>query len=232
MAALGVVVASAVAPTAGDTVLKNLLEGAGHSVTFINDEDAVGGTYGAYVLAESCSSATLGGKYDTVAVPCVVLEISVWDDMRLATAAGTTAASSTDYDLLTHEITTGLPDPATVKLTSTSQYSVLNSALPSGAVPFARAGADATRTTGWVVEAGGILTSGTAPARRVALGYIDNWPPNLTADGETLLLQAVEWVLGSVVAVSVWDGASELPATLTVWDGASEVAANIDEITS
>lgn len=32
------------------------------------------------------------------------------------------------------------------------------------------------------------------------------------------------------LAVSVWDGAAEVAATLTVWDGAAEVAAYVDEV--
>jgi hypothetical protein len=195
---VGLVVGDPAAPTAGDAALLDHIADRGYRATYIDDAAAATTSYDVFVIAESVTAATVGTAYDTVAVPVVVCERELWDDMRLAANTGASTAAASTYDLEAHTITTGLADPLTILASDQAQRGVLATALVGvSATVFARPSADTSRAAGWAIESGGNLTSGTAPARRVALFVADAWPTLFTADGWALFDAAVDWAIGS-----------------------------------
>ncbi len=195
---VGLVISDPVTPTASDVILKAQVEGLGYTCNYIDDtspEPAAG--YDLFIITEDASVSPLGTKYISTRVPVICLEHLYWQEMKLSTADGAVSAASATLDLVTHEVTAGLPDPLTVLPVAQTQRSVANAALPAGALTFALEGGDPTRTVGWTVDKGEAMTSGTAPARRAALGYRDGWVDDLTADGLQLFDNLVQWALGS-----------------------------------
>jgi hypothetical protein len=211
---IGLVVGNSGAPTAGDASVRSRLETVGYTVTYVDDSAAAPAGFDGFVVAASCTAATVAAKYDAVAEPVVTLLFDVWDDNRLATNVGASTAANATYDLEAHEITAGFADPLTVLTGALAQRGVLASALPAGATVFARPGADATRAAGWLVDAGGTLTSGVAPARRVALFLPDTWPTTLTTDGQILVERVFEWAFRTVT-ITYEDALSRVNITVT-----------------
>lgn len=194
---IGLVVGNAASPTTGDALLKTRIESAGWPVAYVDDADAVPTGRRGFVLSATTDAATVGTKYDAVTVPVLTINHNLWDDNRLAANVGASTASSADYDLEAHAVTTGLADPLTVLTAAQAQRGVLNASIAAGGTVVARPGADAGRGAAWVVETGGTLTSGTAPARRAALFLPDAWLPLLTAGGQQLVENLVNWLVPS-----------------------------------
>jgi hypothetical protein len=199
------VVGDAGAPTTGDAYLKGILEGLGHTVTYVSDETAEDVTgFDGIVVTDSCSSVTLGAKYDTAAIPLVDHEAQHWDDIRMVSAASVTEISTTTitYEDDTHAIANGPYGAHTGTDTILSGSALIarsTSGPASGVTQIASAGGSTNIACG-AAESGATLTSGTAPARRVFM-----WPKEaaaalLTADGENPLKNAYYWAFGEVVA--------------------------------
>lgn len=190
---IGIVVGNSGVPTAGDLELLYRIEDLGFLPQFVDDGAAAPAGVEGFVIADSAVAATVGVKYNAVTVPVVTLRFDIWTANRLATTTGAATATSTDLDLTAHTITTGLADPLAVLTSTQLQRGVLNADLPAGAAIFARPGADATRVAGWTFETGATMTSGTAPARRVALHLPEAWTPILTLGGVALFDALLEW---------------------------------------
>jgi hypothetical protein len=204
MGAILMVVGDATVPTTGDTYLTGVLEGLGHTVTYVSDETAEDVTgFDGVVVTDSCSSATLGAKYDTVAIPLVDHEAQHWDDIRMITAATVDEVSVTQvlWEDITHAIADGPygAHSGTDTIFSSAALLARSDGLASGVVQIASNGGSTNVVCG-AAESGATLTSGTAPARRVFM-----WPKEaaaalLTADGENPLKNAYYWAFGSVAA--------------------------------
>ena len=202
------VVGDSGALTAGDTAIQSRLATTlGHTVTLINDETAEGTGYSLVVLAESCTSATIGTKYGASASPVLLLDGGVIDDWGLATSATNNFSNSaidvnpgSDPDAIVLAAGLGLNTTFTNSTATGRQQSVANANLASGCVVVSTRDGAATATPHFYIETGGALTpSGTAANRRVFLGYRDNALDDgagglLTADGWTLFDAAVDWL--------------------------------------
>lgn len=186
--------ADAVNGTAGDLALQARLEAAGHTVTRVADDDAeFGGSYDGVVISDSCSGGTVGSKYDTVAKPGITLENVTW---RLGTYLS--GITGTDWTIENVDGNGGLTGTQTIYSEPVSQQGVDTDTLPGAATVVARLTGDADHGVYVTYEAGGALTSGTAPARRVFLRIGDAAVPVLTAAGTALLDAAIEWAFGPV----------------------------------
>jgi hypothetical protein len=200
MASILVVVGNAGTPTSGDSYLEGVLQGLGHTVTYVSDETAEDVTgFDGIVVTDSCSSVTLGAKYDTAAIPLVSHEAQHWDDIRMITAASVTEISTTTitYEDDTHAIANGPygAHTGTDTILSGSALIARSTSVASGVTQIASTGG-ATNIVCGAAESGATLTSGTAPARRVFM-----WPKEaaavlLTADGENPLKNAYVWAFG------------------------------------
>jgi hypothetical protein len=185
------VVATAGSPTAGDTVLQGRLEAAGHTVTRTSDEDAeYSGSYDGVVVSDSSSGGTFGAKYDTVAKPGIALEAATW---RLGSYVGATTGVTQWTVSAVSGANGGLTGTQTVFSSGQSQQGISVSSLPAGATLVANQQGDTNKGIYVIYEAGGNLTSGTAPARRVFLRIGDPAMPNLASAGTTLLDAAIAW---------------------------------------
>jgi hypothetical protein len=194
VATIVLVCANAATPTAGDLVIQGRLEAAGHTVVRTSDESAeYSGAYDGVFVSDSCSGGTFGSKYDTVAKPAITCEAVSW---RLGTyLGGITGTQWTVQDVAGNG---GLTGTQSVYSNSQSQQGIDTDVLPGAATVVARLAGDADHGTYVTYEAGGALTSGTAPARRVFLRIGDGAMDNLTAAGTTLLDAAISWAFGPV----------------------------------
>jgi hypothetical protein len=193
MGTIVLVRADAVSGTAGDLVLQARLEAAGHTVVRVADEDPeYGGAYDGVMISDSCSGGTVGAKYDTVAKPGITCENVTW---RLGTYLG--GITGTNWTVQNVAGNAGLTGDQVIYSEAVSQQGVDTDVLPAAATVVARLTGDADHGTYVTYEAGGALTSGTAPARRVFLRIGDPAVPVLTAAGLALVDAAITWAFGS-----------------------------------
>lgn len=198
MATIVLVCADPSSLTAGDTILRNRLQAAGHTVIPVDDADPeYSGSYDGVMVSDSCSGGTFGSKYDTAAKPGITLENVPW---RLGTYLG--GVDGTDWVVESVDGNGGLTGTHTVYDSTQSQQGIDTDTLPAAATVVARLAGDADHGTYVTYEAGQPLTSGNAPARRVFLRIGDGAMDNLTSAGLALLDAAIEWAFGVVEAPS------------------------------
>lgn len=207
MSSILLVVGDAAVPTAGDIVIKGLLEGMGHTVTYRSDETAESPTSGfdGIVVAESVSGATIGSKYATVALPLVTHESSHLDVLGLTTVTQSSIASQTDAVWIAG---TPIADGPFGTLSGTDTIFSAGSGLgwfdsadkASGVTSLATHSGFSNRIACASVESGATLHTGPAPARRA---YI--WPQstsastNLNALGITAIKNAYYWAFSGTI---------------------------------
>jgi acyl-CoA thioesterase-1 len=189
-------------PASGpDATIVGELQQLGQTVTVVKDiqsaaTDAAG--MDLVVISDSVAAGNVGNKFNQVAVPLIVYEASLYDNLGLTgTAAGTDFARRQNQTQLrivgTSPLTAGLSGLVTVA-NSVSSFSWGKPA--ASAVVAATLKGDSTRATIFGYNAGAMLASGTsAPARRVAFypntGAINAW----NANGQKLFGAAVQWAL-------------------------------------
>ena len=187
--------------TSGDASVMSRLQSLGHAVTVVADAASTASSANGkdlVVISESVNSGNVGNKFNLVAVPVVVFEPWVYDNLGLT---GTVAA--TDYGFTqsqtqlrmtgTHPLTAGLTGNVTVG----SSASSFSWGIPgAAAVVAATLRNDASRPTIFAYEAGAQLANGlTAPARRVALYPNTGTTTRWNANGQNLFSAAVQWAV-------------------------------------
>lgn len=205
MAAIKLIVGDAAAPQTVDTYVKGLLEGLGHTVTLTSDETAedLTGVDG-IVISESCSTTTLGTKYNTAAVPLITHEAFYIDTLRLSSNEGGDSSGQTQMTVLddTHPIMNGPFAALTGTVTLLSAGGNLpfgfSGTFGSGVSILAQQTSDSSHINVVAAESGATLASGTAPARRAFVTVpINSDVANVTADAEALIKNAYVWAFGS-----------------------------------
>lgn len=193
------VVENKLALTSGDTALRDRLLGLGHTVEIVSDDDAEPVMTGVtlLVIAESCSSVTLGNKYSTYTGPVLTFESFHWDALGLTTGNGVGVTAS-DAFITAHAISTGLtPGNNAIFLTSGTFLSHSGASHGVNAQQVARH----TGLSEWSIfayEDGATLADGsTATSRMVAFGALDAGVAAFSANGWLLFDNAVDWVLSS-----------------------------------
>lgn len=189
-----VMVGDSTSLTAGDTAIVGRLHDLGYNTEIVDDADEeFTGSYTGVVICESVDNTAAGTKYATAEKALIVLEPGIWDDHEL-TAATLSATSQTAWNVQDVDpLDGGLSGSTTVFSSAQDQRHANISTLGAGAQVVAQLAGDATRAVYVVYEAGSALRSGTAPARRVAMGIIDAGAAALTADGGTLFDAAASW---------------------------------------
>lgn len=200
MADILLVVATAGTPTAGDLYFKAILEGLAQTVTLRSDDDAdsVSGFAGV-VVAESCSSATLGTKYATAGVPVVTHEAGHVDGLGMISAEGASneVEDQTVVLVASHPMMRGPHGSASGTITVLS--SAVSFAYIDGNVVTLSADvtalAESPNTANWWTALA--AEGGSFPARRA---YI--WPNTgasstaVAAVGEIVLRNTYAWAFG------------------------------------
>jgi hypothetical protein len=206
VATIVLVVANAGSLTTGDTVIRDRLQAAGHTVVLRNDEDPeYTGAYDGVFISDSCSGGTVSAKYDTVAKPGITAENVTW---RLGTYLG--AIDGTQWTVENTDGNGGLTGTQTVYTATMPQQGIDTDVLPAGATVVARLTGDSDHGVYVRYAAGGALTSGTAPAKRVFLRIGDGAMASLTAAGVQLLDAAIEWAFGPAAPIEKQGGDTAL----------------------
>jgi hypothetical protein len=134
VATIVLVVANAGSLTTGDTVIRDRLQAAGHTVVLRNDEDPeYTGAYDGVFISDSCSGGTVSAKYDTVAKPGITAENVTW---RLGTYLG--AIDGTQWTVENTDGNGGLTGTQTVYTATMPQQGIDTDVLPAGATVVAR----------------------------------------------------------------------------------------------
>jgi len=184
---------------AGDGAVKARLEALGYVVTVGSETatatDAAGKEL--VLISSTVSASALHSKFRDVAVPVIVWEASIFDDMGLTgPASGSDFGEQTNRTSLvigapSHPLAGGLTGTRTV--VSSPQTFKWGRPAPA-AVQAANLGS--ARATIFGYEAGAAMRTGTAPERRVGFFLHDQSANVLTADGWKLFEAAVSWADG------------------------------------
>lgn len=193
------VVAEAAAPGTGDKKVEAVIVGKGFAVTIGDDDGAATAATGfdLVVLAGSSVAEKLAGKFRDTPIPTLVLEPSVFDDMKM-----TSTKDGTDFgeDGGTAITILANPGPLAAGLTGNVTVAATGGKLGWGkpaatAMRAATFSGNAAKTTIFAYEKGVVMVSPTlAPARRAGLfaGMVAS--PILTAQGEQLIGAAIDWL--------------------------------------
>ena len=150
------------------------------------------------IVSESVTPANVNTKYRTVAVPVLMLEPQLFDDMGMTgTTSGTNFGSTTGQTQITisnaaHPLAAGLTGNVTV----VSAASSFGWGTPNAnAVKAATILGNSTRATDFGYSSGAVMPGLTAPARRVGFFLFGN-SAGLTTNGGSLFDAAVTWAAG------------------------------------
>lgn len=199
------VVVDDVGPTVDDTNFMTMLTDKGHTVTQGSELNALPDTgYDVIVVTESGSASSAAvASIPTCLLPVVLFE-TAWNTARLSTTAMVTNGSGTQYDLQTHAINTGHPDPLTIFSSSASFYGVPTTDLASGVAVVAVAAGVTTHATCVAADTGATLTSGTAPNRRVAIGLVTTRLTGASSLAPDWLEDAIIWAANVSTGPDNW----------------------------
>ena len=176
-------------PSAGDNTIISELQARGHVITTRSAAlGSVASGYDVVFISESGPGAT-PATWDTVAMGVLTFEVS-WQNLRLSSVSAT-ATTAGDWTLSGHEVNTGFTSP--INVNSSSTYQVATSALPAGVTAVATMGTEAHAI---VAESGAVLTTGTAPARRSAMGISESKVSGMTSTGWDYVSALVVWTGG------------------------------------
>lgn len=196
------VVGDATTPDADDANLKTMLEGKGHTVTYIDDGTVTNGDMASYdvtLVSDTCVLASVNGLFYDQSYPLVYYHFQATIDYDMATNEAR-SGNTTAIDILdnTHPITSGY---------STGNLTVLTSAerITESATSGWGAGADnlaespsSTDTCLGVYDSGATKATGTAPARQAMLFCRATAPSNLTSTGEDVISDTIDWAAGNL----------------------------------
>jgi DNA-binding protein YbaB len=168
------------------------------------------------IIAESVASGDVGTKFTSVAVPVVVCEHLLFDDLKLTGTNSSTdfgsVAGQTQLEIVKadHPLAAGLPAGAATVASSPSNFAWGKPA--SAAIKVARL---IGRPDGWGMfgyEKGAAMVGGTAaPARRVGCFIGNGTAATLNENGLRLFDAAVLWAAGRV---EVRAGGTGLPGII------------------
>jgi hypothetical protein len=188
-----------------DSALKSRLELLGYTVIVKDAVSALAADAGgkaAVVISETVLAGNVNTKFRDVAVPVVVSEAVVFDDMMM-----TGIVRGTDYDYLqsqtqvtiadaSHPLAGGLTGTVTVMTAATS----INWGAPgASAAKVSRAVDNPSLVTVFGYENGAAMVGMNAPARRVGFFLTGHDIAGLTSNGWTLFDAAINWAVNKAV---------------------------------
>ena len=194
----------------GDLMVIDRLQLNGFTVTVKDDENAV--TDDALnqdlVLISSTTSPTkIKGTFTDVAVPVIVWESRVFDDMKMTgkisnTDYGTVAGDAVSIVRPGHPLAADLTGDVTV---TTNDYR-LNWGLPgSGAVTIATIPGETDQAAIFTYDAGAEMLGMTAPAKRIGFFFYNESGTRLNENGWLLFDAAVDWSVDRPVSVEKYE---------------------------
>lgn len=199
---VAIVVADKTAPTTSDVFLRDCFAFAGHSCTYVSDEDSVLASQDLHVIGESGSPTNLGTKYRNLDVPVLSMEVGGWDDQLWTTVNGANVGSANPatYDLLGHASLSGLPDPLSASTASAARYANTIATEFGAGVEGIASPVGFLATYGWFAyDIGDALVGGTlAAARQAGMGIVEAGWNSMSYDGMEATLQIADWLMAGV----------------------------------
>ncbi|MEL6892236.1 MAG: PKD domain-containing protein [Actinomycetota bacterium] len=197
---------------------------AGYEVTVADDNatsTADAASYDLVVISASTAAGRFGNDWRDVAVPMVVWEPWVFDQLGITSTNSAQGAASGQRDIRIldseHPITAGFD--GFVRVTSSGRS--MTWARPEGEVAkLASHRNQTTKVSLFAYEEGAQMDDVPAPARRVGLFLATNSPSVLTDDGWTLFDRSIGWAMAEpkpapVAAASADITSGEAPQTVT-----------------
>jgi CSLREA domain-containing protein len=181
-----------------DQVIQTQLQTLGFAVTVklasaAASSDATGKTL--VVISESCASADVNTKFRTTSTGALVLELAVYDDMSMTTAANLGTLNASQVNLVRGTDSNFLAGPAGyygVVTTTGGATSYGWGTPPSGAGNYAQDVTTASRKMAFYFAAGSPMVGGfSAPGRRVGAFMTNSAAAVLQAPGVRLLQEAI-----------------------------------------
>lgn len=184
----------------GDDAVTARLESLGYEVVTSSDASATAADADGMemvLISSTVTSSTIGNTFTDVAVPVLLWETWLYDDMEMC-------GSTSDTDYGTDEGATAV----TIAASSHPLAAGLSGTVTTGqacgwGVPASSADIVATvpgnggQAAIFAYEQGDEMVEGTAPARRVGFYFSDNTPTGLSDDGWALFDAAVSWATGN-----------------------------------
>ena len=188
----------------GETIVEEVLQERGLVVTVgaSTGPASLAAGQNVVVVSDTAGAGDFVPIFGSVAVPMIVFGNSAFQTLgwTASSSAKGTVASTTSVTVvnvttpLSSDLTAGLSFPMILSTTSTSLYW----GTPGGApLTIASIMGSPTELIDFAYEKGAATATGTAPARRIALGWKTSAVQNLTIDGFKLFSAAIDWTAGS-----------------------------------
>ncbi len=190
-----IVVIGGTTNASGDRPMVARLRALGHTVTVVDDDALSSASLnGAHLVVVSSSvvPSKVPSWLATTAVPLFVNEAYAMKALRLGTAGADGNGRFVDILAATHPAASGLSG----RIDATSATATVSLTKPvSGATVVARHAGSSTSAALFVVNRGGALSVGTAPAKRVGFFFAYPTPGVASAEGWALFDGAIGWAL-------------------------------------
>ncbi len=151
------------------------------------------------IISSTVNPANVGTKFRSVAVPVIVWESGLMNDMAITNGSSGTGAQSgqTRVNIVAsaHPLAGSLP-AGNITVTSVNATFSYSNPLTTGAVRIATIVGNPARVVIVGFPAGSQMVSMTAPARRVGFFFEDNTAALAVPNGWILFDAAVQWALG------------------------------------
>ncbi len=188
----------------GETIVEEVLQERGMVVTVgaSTGPASLAAGQNVVVVSDSSGAGDFVPIFGSVAVPMIVFGNSAFQTLgwTASSSAKGTVASTTNVSVgnvstpLASDLTAGVSFALILSTQSTSLYW----GTPGGApINVASVMGAPTELIDFAYEKGSAMATGTAPARRVGLGWKTNAVQNLTIDGFKLFSAAIDWTAGS-----------------------------------
>jgi hypothetical protein len=198
------VVDSPTSMSTGETIVEEALQERGMVVTVgaSTGPASLAAGQNVVVVSDSSGAGDFVPIFGSVSVPMIVFGNSALQTLgwTASSSAKGTVSSTTNVSVvnvstpLSSDLTAGLSFPMILSTTSTSLYW----GTPGGApIIVASVMGSPTELVDFAYEKGSAMATGTAPARRVALGWKTSAVQNLTISGFKLFSAAIDWTAGS-----------------------------------
>jgi hypothetical protein len=154
------------------------------------------------VVSDSAGAGDFGPIFGSVAVPMIVFGNSAYQTLgwtATSSAKGTVASTiNVSMTSVSTPLASDLAAGTSFAMILAAQSTSLYWGTPGGAaIAVASIMGSASELIDFAYEKGSATATGTAPARRVGLGWKTNAVQNLTIDGFKLFSAAIDWTAGS-----------------------------------
>jgi hypothetical protein len=188
----------------GETIVEEVLQERGMVVTVgaSTGPASLAAGQNVVVVSDTAGAGDFVPIFGSVAVPMIVFGNSAFQTLgwTASSSAKGTVSSTTNVSVvnvstpLASDLTAGLSFPMILSTTSTSLYW----GTPGGApIDVASVIGSPSELIDFAYEKGSAMATGTAPARRVGLGWKTSAVQNLTISGFKLFSAAIDWTAGS-----------------------------------